>query len=54
MATWQVVLATLVVLLPFALLFDFHRDRERLTSVGKPLERDWRPAVAEPEPDDHH
>ncbi len=54
MATWQLVFLTVIVLLPFALLTDFWRHRERLTSSGRPLAREWRPAVREPEPDDHH
>lgn len=54
MATWQIALITVFVLLPFALLSDFWRYRERVTSAGKPLQRPWRPKVAEPEPDEHH
>ena len=54
MATWQLVILTVLVLLPFALLTEFWRHRERHTVAGTPLERPWRPKVAEPEPDDHH
>jgi hypothetical protein len=54
MATWQLVVGTVLVLAPFALLTEFWRHRERQTVAGKPLDRPWRPKVAEPEPDDHH
>lgn len=54
METWQLVLATVFVLIPFALLLDFWPHRERLTAAGKPLERTWRPPVTRPEPDEHH
>lgn len=54
MVTWQVVLATLFLLIPFALMLEFWPRRERLTSSGRPLQRDWRPPVAEREPDEHH
>lgn len=53
-ATWQVVLLTIFVLLPFALLTDFWPHRERLSARGRPLPRDWRPEVTAPEPEDHH
>ena len=42
MAGWQIVLFTLIVLLPFALMFDFWPDRERVDYRGRPLPRDWR------------
>jgi hypothetical protein len=55
MATWQLVLLTVLVLLPFALLTEFWPHRERQNVAGRPLDRPWRPRVAEPEPeDDHH
>lgn len=38
---WQIVIGTFLVLLPFALLFDLHPDRERLDAAGRPLRRDW-------------
>ena len=52
METWQLVFLTIVVLLPFALLFDFWPDRDRLTSSGEPLDREWRPPVTPPVDDD--
>jgi hypothetical protein len=54
MATWQLVVATILVLLPFALLTEFWPHRERLTAAGKPLDRPWRPRVKTPEPEDEH
>ena len=54
MATWQIALITVFVLLPFALLSDFWRHGERVSSAGRPLHRAWRPKVTEAEPDDHH
>lgn len=41
MMTWQLVLLAVLVLLPLALLADFHPHRERLDSRGRPLLRDW-------------
>ena len=38
---WQLVLGAFLVLVPFALLFDLHPDRERLDSQGRPLRRTW-------------
>jgi hypothetical protein len=38
---WQLILAAFLVLLPFALLFDLHPDRERLDGRGRPLRREW-------------
>jgi hypothetical protein len=38
---WQLALGAFLVLLPFALLFDLHPDRERLDANGRPLRRDW-------------
>lgn len=40
---WQLVVGIFLVLLPFALLFDLHPDRERLDAYGHPLRRDWTP-----------
>lgn len=39
---WQLTLGVFLVLVPFALLFDLHPDRERLDANGRPLRRDWR------------
>jgi hypothetical protein len=39
---WQLVVGAFLVLMPFALLFDLHPDRERLDARGRPLRRDWR------------
>ncbi len=39
---WQFVLGGFLVLLPFALLFDLHPDRERLDARGLPIRREWR------------
>jgi hypothetical protein len=39
---WQLVLGAFLVLVPFALLFDLHPDRERLDATGEPLRREWR------------
>jgi hypothetical protein len=38
---WQIIVGTFLVLLPFALLFDLHPDRERLDARGRPLRRAW-------------
>jgi len=38
---WQLALGAFLVLLPFALLFDLHPDRERLDAYGRPLRRSW-------------
>jgi hypothetical protein len=38
---WQLIVAGFLVLLPFALLFDLHPDRERLDARGRPLRRTW-------------
>lgn len=38
---WQLVVGAFLVLLPFAILFDLHPDRERLDAKGRPLRRDW-------------
>jgi len=38
---WQLIVAAFLVLLPFALLFDLHPDRERLDARGRPLRRTW-------------
>ncbi len=54
MANWQIVVFVFFVLLPFALLFDFWPDRERLDYRGRPVSRDWRPAPMPVEPDDEH
>jgi len=38
---WQIVTAAFLILLPFALMYDLHPDRERLDMSGRPLRRDW-------------
>jgi len=38
---WQFALGGFLVLVPFALLFDLHPERERLDASGRPLRRDW-------------
>ena len=38
---WQLIIGGFLVVLPFALLFDLHPDRERLDAAGRPLRRDW-------------
>lgn len=43
---WRLVIGAFLVLLPFALLLDFHPARERLDARGRPLRRDWRTAPA--------
>lgn len=53
--TWQLVILAVLVLLPFALLADFHPHRERLDSRGRPVPRDWQPQTEhETHGDDHH
>lgn len=55
---WQIVTAAFLILLPFALMYDLHPDRERLDMWGRPLRRDWvvpeghRPSVEHEH--DHH
>lgn len=39
MTLWQLVALGFLVLLPFALLADFHPRRERLDAAGHPLAR---------------
>jgi hypothetical protein len=51
---WQLVLLAFLVLLPFALLVDFWPDRERLSTRGAPLPRDWRPRPPAPPADAAH
>jgi len=52
---WQLALGAFLVLLPFALLFDLHPDRERLDARGRPLRREWRvPAARQHAGDEHH
>ncbi len=56
MATWQIVLLVVFVLLPLLLLPGFHPRRERLSGArGVPLERSWErqlePSLGE---DEHH
>lgn len=55
-ATWQIVVLVVLVLLPLLLLTGFHRGRERLSARGRPLEREW---PRQPQPDgaaggEHH
>lgn len=54
MEMWQILLLAFFVVLPMALLGDFWPDRERLTFVGKPVERAWRSQIEHPPADDHH
>ena len=54
MATWQIAVLAVFLLLPFALLTDFWPHRERLSSTGRPLQREWRPKVVEPPHEEHH
>jgi hypothetical protein len=52
---WQLIVAGFLFLLPFALLFDLHPDRERLDARGRPLRRAWvAPAVRRPPTDIAH
>ena len=55
MATWQILLLVVFVLLPLLLLAGFHPKRERLSGQGDPLERGWdrqlEPSLGE---DEHH
>lgn len=54
MEFWQVSFLTFVVVLPLALLFSFWPENDRLTSKGRPVERDWiRQIEHEPAGDDH-
>lgn len=53
MEIWQIVLMAFFLLLPFALLADFWPDKERLTSTGKPIDRDWTPQVSHGPADQH-
>jgi hypothetical protein len=54
-ANWQIVLFAFFVLLPFALLYDFWPDRDRLDAQGRPLPRDWDPQIVHPpRADEHH
>jgi hypothetical protein len=46
---WQVILGGFLVLLPVALLFDFHPERERCDAQGRPLSRRWAAPVSQPE-----
>lgn len=47
-ATWQIVVLVVLVLLPLLLLAGFHPRRERLSARGRPLEREW---PRQPQPD---
>jgi hypothetical protein len=38
---WQTIIGAVLILLPVALLFDFHPDRERCDARGRPLARRW-------------
>ena len=55
MAVWQILLMAFLVVLPMALMVDFHPHQERLTSRGRPLTRNW-PAGGDlhPDPDAAH
>jgi hypothetical protein len=50
---WQVITMAVLVLLPIALMLDFHPHGERLGSRGQPLERPWRRG-RHPDPDAAH
>lgn len=54
MDAWQMVLAVVLVGVPLVLLGVFHPASERLSARGKPLARDWRPAVPPVVADDEH
>lgn len=54
MQAWQIVTIAVLVLLPMALLLGFWPNRERLTSSGKPVERDWEPQVTHAPAEEHH
>ena len=51
---WQIVALGVLVLLPFALLADFHPHRERLDSRGAPLPRDWEAQMTHADQDAEH
>lgn len=54
MQLWQILLLAVLVLLPLTLLHDFWPNRDRLSSRGAPLERDWVPQVThEPHGEQH-
>lgn len=53
MAVWQIIVMAVLVLLPIALMLDFHPHSERLTSRGRPLERTWQRGH-HPDPDAAH
>lgn len=54
MQAWQFVALAVFVLLPMALLVGFWPDRERLTSNGAPVEREWKPQITHEPTDEHH
>ena len=54
MAWWQVVMLAAAVLLPLVLLASMHPARERLSTRGVPMQREWRPAPPDLPVDDHH
>jgi hypothetical protein len=51
---WQITVLILLVLFPFALLFDYWPDRERLTRTGAPVEREWKRQIVHEPHDEHH
>lgn len=51
MASWQIVLGIFFILLPLVLMLDYWGD-ERLTSRGRPIQRDWRRQVPDTPPAD--
>ena len=51
---WQLIVGAFLVLVPFALLFDLHPDRERLDARGRPLRRHWVVPERRPHADDAH
>jgi len=54
MAWWQVALLAGVAVLPLVLLAAMHPARERLSTRGTPMQREWRPAPPKLPADDHH
>jgi hypothetical protein len=54
MEYWQIAVIAVLVLLPMSLMLDFWPHRERLSSRGAPLSRDWQPAPTPPPVDDEH
>ena len=54
MEAWQIIVAVFFALLPIVLMLDYWGN-ERLTSRGRPIEREWvRQVRHRPDPDEHH